>query len=76
MLVVIYEWPALYRYYEINAVETPPFNLIFYWLEDLPYLPLFPHLPAKLLNIEDFEGDAAYGRNTDACRNWDPQVPE
>ncbi len=32
LLVVIYEWPALYRYYTMNATSLPDINFIFYWV--------------------------------------------
>ena len=32
LLVVIYEWPALYRYYSVNASTVPDFNFIIYWV--------------------------------------------
>ena len=32
MLVVFYEWPALYKYYTINAIISPDINIIIYWV--------------------------------------------
>jgi len=65
MLVVIYEWPALYRYYEINAVEAPSFNLILYWVGGFAVFAFISTLIREIIkDIEDFEGDQAYGRNT------------
>lgn len=65
MLVVIYEWPALYRYYEINSVETPHFNLILYWVGGFAVFAFISTLIREIIkDIEDFEGDSAYGRNT------------
>jgi len=65
MLVVIYEWPALYRYYEINAIETPDFNLILYWVGGFAIFAFISTLTREIIkDIEDFEGDSAYGRNT------------
>jgi len=65
MLVVIYEWPALYRYYEINAVVPPKFNLILYWVGGFSIFAFITTLTREIIkDIEDFEGDSAYGRNT------------
>jgi 4-hydroxybenzoate polyprenyltransferase len=65
MLVVIYEWPALYRFYELNAVVVPNFNLIFYWVGGFALFAFLTTLTREIVkDIEDFEGDLAYGRNT------------
>ena len=32
MLVVFFEWPALYKYYSLNAVALPKINFITYWI--------------------------------------------
>ena len=32
LLVVLYEWPALYRYYTVNATSVPSLEFIFYWV--------------------------------------------
>ncbi len=65
MLVVIYEWPALYRYYQVNAVTPPDFSLIFYWVGGFALFAFLATLAREVIkDIEDFEGDKAYGRNT------------
>ncbi|HUV00348.1 MAG TPA: geranylgeranylglycerol-phosphate geranylgeranyltransferase [Bacteroidales bacterium] len=65
MLVVIYEWPALYRYYEVNAIVPPKFNLIVYWVGGFALFAFLTTLIREIIkDIEDFEGDQAYGRNT------------
>ena len=65
LLVVIYEWPALYRYYTINAVTLPDFNLILYWVGGFAFFAFLTTLSREIIkDIEDFEGDMAYGRNT------------
>jgi 4-hydroxybenzoate polyprenyltransferase len=65
MLVVIYEWPALYRYYTLNAVSLPDFNFIFYWVGGFAVFAFLTTLTREIIkDIEDFEGDIAYGRNT------------
>ena len=38
LLVVFYEWPALYRYYTINAVSFPDLTSFSTGLADLPFL--------------------------------------
>ncbi len=65
MLVAIYEWPALYRYYAVNAVQVPNFNFIVYWVGGFALFAFLTTLTREIIkDIEDFEGDTAYGRNT------------
>ena len=65
LLVVLYEWPALYKYYAINAITLPEFNFIFYWIGGFALFAFLTTLTREIIkDIEDFEGDAAYGRNT------------
>ncbi|MDP4222602.1 MAG: geranylgeranylglycerol-phosphate geranylgeranyltransferase [Bacteroidota bacterium] len=65
MLVVLYEWPALYRYYSVNAVNPPHLGVIFYWVGGFAVFAFLTTLARELIkDIEDFEGDMAYGRNT------------
>lgn len=65
LLVVLYEWPALYRYYEVNAVSAPDINIIFYWVGGFALFAFITTLTREIIkDIEDFEGDLAYGRNT------------
>ena len=65
LLVVLYEWPALYRYYAINAIEVPNFNFIVYWTGGFALFAFLTTLIREIIkDIEDFEGDIAYGRNT------------
>jgi 4-hydroxybenzoate polyprenyltransferase len=65
MLVVIYEWPALYRYYTLNAATLPEFNFIFYWVGGFAVFAFLTTLAREIIkDIEDFEGDLAFGRNT------------
>ncbi len=65
MLVVFYEWPALYRYYTINAIVLPKFNLIIYWIGGFALFAFLTNLTREIIkDTEDFEGDIAYGRNT------------
>ncbi len=65
MLVVLYEWPALYRYYSVNSVDPPNLGVIFYWVGGFAVFAFLTTLARELIkDIEDFEGDMAYGRNT------------
>ncbi len=65
MLVVFYEWPALYRYYTMNAMVPPQLGLVFYWVGGFALFAFLTTLTREIIkDIEDFEGDIAYGRNT------------
>lgn len=65
MLVVFYEWPALYRYYMVNAINLPDFNFIIFWVGGFALFAFMTTLTREIIkDIEDFEGDVAYGRNT------------
>lgn len=65
MLVVFYEWPALYRYYAVNAVTAPNLGIIFSWVGGFALFAFLTTLIREIIkDIEDFEGDMAYGRNT------------
>jgi 4-hydroxybenzoate polyprenyltransferase len=65
LLVVIYEWPALYRFYAVNATTPPVINFLFYWVGGFSLFAFLTTLTREIIkDIEDFEGDIAYGRNT------------
>jgi 4-hydroxybenzoate polyprenyltransferase len=65
MLVVFYEWPALYKYYTLNATMLPKINIIVYWIGGFALFAFLTNLIREIIkDIEDFEGDIAYGRNT------------
>jgi 4-hydroxybenzoate polyprenyltransferase len=65
LLVLFYEWPAIYRYYTINAIKVPEFNFIIYWIGGFALFAFMTTLTREIIkDIEDFEGDVAYGRNT------------
>lgn len=65
MLVAIYEWPALYRYYQMNAAAPPDLTLVFYWVGGFALFAFLITLVREIVkDIEDFEGDLSYGRNT------------
>jgi 4-hydroxybenzoate polyprenyltransferase len=65
MLVVIFEAPVLYQYYAINAIKIPDLSIIFYWIGGFAIFAFLTTLCREIIkDIEDFEGDVAYGRNT------------
>ncbi len=65
LLVVLYEWPALFRYYAINATSLPSINFIFYWVAGFALFAFMTTITREIIkDIEDFEGDVAYGRKT------------
>jgi 4-hydroxybenzoate polyprenyltransferase len=65
LLVVFFEWPALYRYYTLKAVALPDINFIFYWVGGFALFAFLTTLTREIIkDIEDFDGDIAYGRNT------------
>lgn len=65
MLVAVYEWPSLYRFYAANAETPPQLGLIFYWVGGFAIFAFLTTLTREIIkDIEDFEGDLAYGMNT------------
>jgi 4-hydroxybenzoate polyprenyltransferase len=65
LLVVFYEWPALYKYYTTNAITLPDINVIIYWVGGFALFAFMINLTREIIkDIEDFEGDLTYGRNT------------
>ena len=65
LLVVFFEWPALYKYYTLNAVAFPDINFVFYWVGGFALFAFLTTLTREIIkDIEDFDGDIAYGRNT------------
>ena len=65
LLVVLYEWPALYRYYAVHATSVPSLKFVFYWVAGFAFFAFLTTLTREIIkDIEDFEGDVAYGRNT------------
>jgi 4-hydroxybenzoate polyprenyltransferase len=65
MLVVLFEAPVLYQYYAVNAIKMPDLDIIFYWVGGFSIFAFLTTLIREIIkDIEDFEGDVAYGRNT------------
>jgi 4-hydroxybenzoate polyprenyltransferase len=64
-LVILYEWPSLYKYYATNASDVPVMSFLFYWVGGFALFAFLTTLIREIIkDIEDFEGDKAYGRNT------------
>lgn len=65
LLVGFYEWPALYRYYSVHAINMPEINFIFWWIGGFALFAFLTTLAREIIkDVEDYEGDVAYGRNT------------
>jgi 4-hydroxybenzoate polyprenyltransferase len=65
LLVIIYEWPFLYRYYAVNVTEFPALRFLFYWIGGFSLFAFLTTLAREIIkDIEDFEGDITYSRNT------------
>ncbi|MFN8241035.1 MAG: geranylgeranylglycerol-phosphate geranylgeranyltransferase [Bacteroidales bacterium] len=65
MMVVLFETPALYQYYAVNSVALPKLGILFYWVGGFALFAFLTTLAREIIkDIEDFEGDVAYGRNT------------
>ncbi len=65
MLVVLFEAPALFSYYGFNLHDAPDIAIIFYWVGGFSLFAFLTTLTREIIkDIEDFEGDIAYGRNT------------
>jgi len=65
LIVGFYEWPALYKFYSVYAIRMPEFDFIFYWIGGFALFAFLTTLTREIIkDIEDYEGDIAYGRNT------------
>jgi len=65
LLVLFYEWIALRDYYSVNAVRVPDYSIIIWWVCGFSLFAFLTTLTREIIkDIEDFEGDTAYGRNT------------
>jgi 4-hydroxybenzoate polyprenyltransferase len=65
MIVVIFEGLVLYQYYSINAIKMPDLSISIYWVAGFSIFAFVTTLCREIIkDIEDFEGDVAYGRNT------------
>jgi 4-hydroxybenzoate polyprenyltransferase len=65
LLVVFYEFPALYKFYAANAVSHPNYKLFFFWTGGFAMFAFLTTLAREIIkDVEDYEGDIEYGRNT------------
>jgi 4-hydroxybenzoate polyprenyltransferase len=65
MLVIIFEAPYLFSYYAVNSMKIPHLGIMFWWVGGFAFFAFITTLIREIIkDIEDFEGDAAYGRNT------------
>jgi 4-hydroxybenzoate polyprenyltransferase len=65
LLVAVYEWPAMYRAYSGSSQEVPALSIIFYWTGGFAVFAFLTTLAREIIkDIEDYEGDSVYGRNT------------
>lgn len=65
LMVIVYEWPALFRFYSETVAEMPRLGFLFYWVGGFALFAFLTTLAREIIkDIEDFEGDLAYGRNT------------
>jgi 4-hydroxybenzoate polyprenyltransferase len=71
MLVVIYEAPFLFSYYALSEVKIPSIAITFWWVGGFAVFAFITTLTREIIkDIEDFEGDVAYGRNTVPVVIW------
>ncbi len=64
-LVIVFEWPALKKFYLPLAVEMPDLTFLLWWIGSYSFFAFITTLSREIIkDIEDFEGDKAFGRNT------------
>jgi 4-hydroxybenzoate polyprenyltransferase len=64
-LVVFFEFPTMYEYYSVNAIEHPYYKLLFFWTGGFSVFAFMTTLAREIIkDIEDYEGDREYGRST------------
>jgi len=66
LMVVLYEIPMLNNEYRSTLISLHTnFNSIFFWVVGFSFFAFFTTLTREIIkDMEDFEGDSAYGRNT------------
>jgi len=62
LMVVVYELPAIYNYYGPELVSLYSMKIIFYWVAGFSVFAFLTTLAREIVkDMEDFEGDKAYG---------------
>lgn len=65
LLVALYEWPFVNSYYSSLSLRVPDFSIILWWAGGFGLFAFLTTLAREIIkDIEDFEGDLAFGRNT------------
>jgi 4-hydroxybenzoate polyprenyltransferase len=64
-LVVIFDAPTIYKFYSSTTTSFPGVSLLFFWVGGFALFAFLTTLIREIVkDIEDFEGDSTYGRNT------------
>lgn len=65
MLVMFFEYPYMYGFYETNSLGHPDYGVLFIWTGGFALFAFITTLAREIIkDIEDYEGDREYGRNT------------
>lgn len=65
LLVLFYEWAALYNFYSVHAADIPSLRVILWWICGFSLFAFLTTLTREIIkDIEDFKGDSVFGRNT------------
>lgn len=65
LMVILFEWAALYRYYSVNAIKLPDLKFLFYWAGGFSLFAFLATLIREIIkDMEDYKGDTVCGRNT------------
>ena len=62
LMVVIFELPVIYNYYGPELISLSTMKIIFYWVAGFAVFAFLTTLSREIVkDMEDFEGDKAYG---------------
>jgi 4-hydroxybenzoate polyprenyltransferase len=66
MLVILFEMPLLNKVYGLTMIRSQAnFNYIFFWISGFGFFAFITTFLREIIkDLEDFEGDSAYGMNT------------
>lgn len=65
LLVVLFEATPVFRYYSVSTVSFPGVSLLFFWVGGFALFAFLTTLIREIIkDLEDFEGDSTFGRNT------------